>query len=83
MHDITGQKKEGIVSIFENFYANIAEEPSYKYIVFQEFPGRIQNSLETVGAPYLATVFRSRAEQFSSEDWRKSILRRRRALRLP
>jgi hypothetical protein len=80
LYDTIEQKKEGIVNIFNNFYADIAEESSSKYIEFSEFLGRIENSLKTVGDPYLATVFRSSAEQFRFEDWRKSISRKMKTL---
>ncbi|OGS52752.1 MAG: hypothetical protein A3J79_05320 [Elusimicrobia bacterium RIFOXYB2_FULL_62_6] len=76
LYDTIDQKKEGIVNIFRNFYADIAEESSTRYIEFSEFLGRIENSLKTVGDPYLATVFRSSSEQFRFDDWRKSISRK-------
>ncbi|MFA6433559.1 MAG: hypothetical protein WCW52_02575 [Elusimicrobiales bacterium] len=80
LYDTIEQKKEGIINIFKNFYADIAEESSTKYIEFSEFLGRIENSLKTVGDPYLATVFRSSAEQFRFDDWRKSISRKMKTL---
>ncbi len=80
LYDTIEQKKEGIINIFRNFYADIAEESSTRYIEFSEFLGRIENSLKTVGDPYLATVFRSSAEQFRFDDWRKSISRKMRTL---
>lgn len=80
LYDTIELKKEKIVNIFKNFYADIAEEASYRYIEFSEFLGRIENSLKTVGDPYLATVFRSSAEQFRFEDWRKSISRKMQSL---
>lgn len=80
LYDTIEQKKEGIVNIFRNFYADIAEDSSTKYIEFSEFLGRIENSLKTVGDPYLATVFRSSAEQFRFDDWRKSISRKMKTL---
>lgn len=76
LYDTIEQKKEGIINIFRNFYADIAEDSSTRYIEFSEFLGRIENSLKTVGDPYLATVFRSSAEQFRFDDWRKSISRK-------
>jgi len=76
LYDTIDQKKEGVVNIFKNFYADIAEDSSTRYIEFSEFLGRIENSLKTVGDPYLATVFRSSAEQFRFDDWRKSIYRK-------
>ncbi|MEI7481070.1 MAG: hypothetical protein WCK75_01835 [Elusimicrobiota bacterium] len=76
LYDTIEQKKEGVINIFRNFYADIAEESSTRYIEFSEFLGRIENSLKTVGDPYLATVFRSSAEQFRFDDWRKSISRK-------
>lgn len=80
LYDTIEQKKEGVVNIFNNFYADIAEESSTRYIEFSEFLGRIENSLKTVGDPYLATVFRSSAEQFRFDDWRKSISRKMKTL---
>ena len=80
LYDAIEQKKEGIFNIFRNFYADIAEDSSSKYIEFSEFLGRIENSLKTVGDPYLATVFRSSAEQFRFDDWRKSISRKMKTL---
>ena len=80
LYDTIEQKKEGIINIFRNFYADIAEESSTRYIEFSEFLGRIENSLKTVGDPYLATVFRSSAEQFRFDDWRKSISRKMKTL---
>ncbi|HBW22727.1 MAG: hypothetical protein A2X28_01715 [Elusimicrobia bacterium GWA2_56_46] len=76
LYDTIDQKKEGVVNIFKNFYADIAEDSSTRYIEFSEFLGRIENSLKTVGDPYLATVFRSCSEQFRFDDWRKSISRK-------
>jgi hypothetical protein len=80
LYDTIEQKKEGVINIFKNFYADIAKESSSKYIEFSEFLGRIENSLKTVGDPYLATVFRSSAEQFRFEDWHKSISRKMKTL---
>jgi hypothetical protein len=80
LYDTIEQKKEGIFNIFRNFYADIAEDSSSKYIEFSEFLGRIENSLKTVGDPYLATVFRSSAGQFRFDDWRKSISRKMQTL---
>jgi len=80
LYDTIEQKKEGVINIFKNFYADIAEASSTEYIEFSEFLGRIENSLKTVGDPYLATVFRSSAEQFRFDDWRKSISRKMRTL---
>ncbi len=80
LYDTIEQKKEGVINIFRNFYADIAEESSTRYIEFSEFLGRIENSLKTVGDPYLATVFRSSAEQFRFDDWRKSISRKMQTL---
>jgi len=80
LYNTIEEKKEGIINIFRNFYADIAEESSTRYIEFSEFLGRVENSLKTVGDPYLATVFRSSAEQFRFYDWRKSISRKMKTL---
>ncbi len=76
LYDTMEQKRESVVNIFRNFYADIAEDSSRKYMDFSEFLGRVENSLKTVGDPYLAVVFRASAVEFHFDDWRKSISRK-------
>ena len=76
LYDAMEQKRESVANIFRNFYADIAEDSSRKYMEFSEFVGRVENSLKTVGDPYLAVVFRSASLEFHFEDWRKSISRK-------
>ena len=70
------QKRESVANIFMNFYADIAEDSSRKYMEFSEFLGRVENSLKTVGDPYLAVAFRASAAEFHFDDWKKSISRK-------
>lgn len=76
LYDTMEQKRESVANIFRNFYADIAEDSSRKYMEFSEFLGRVENSLKTVGDPYLAVVFRASAVEFHFDDWRKSISRK-------
>lgn len=76
LYDTMEEKRESVVNIFRNFYADIAEDSSRKYMDFSEFLGRVENSLKTVGDPYLAVVFRASALEFHFDDWRKSISRK-------
>jgi hypothetical protein len=76
LYDTMEQKRESVANIFKNFYADIAEDSSLKYMEFSEFLGRVENSLKTVGDPYLAVVFRASALEFHFDDWRKSISRK-------
>jgi len=76
LYDTMDQKRESVWNIFRNFYADIAEDSSRKYMDFSEFLGRVENSLKTVGDPYLAVVFRTSAQEFHFDDWRKSISRK-------
>ena len=76
LYDTMEQKRESVWNIFRNFYADIAEDSSRKYMDFSEFLGRVENSLKTVGDPYLAVVFRASAQEFHFDDWRKSISRK-------
>lgn len=76
LYDAMDQKRESVANIFRNFYADIAEDSSRKYMEFSEFLGRVENSIKTVGDPYLAVVFRATAGEFRFEDWQKSISRK-------
>ena len=76
LYDTMETKQESVVHIFRNFYSDIAEDASRKYMEFSEFLGRVENSLKTVGDPYLAVVFRASALEFHFDDWRKSISRK-------
>jgi len=76
LYDAMETKRESVANIFKNFYADIAEDSSRKYMEFSEFLGRVENSLKTVGDPYLAVVFRASALEFHFDDWRKTISRK-------
>ncbi|MDA8243385.1 MAG: hypothetical protein M0025_04610 [Elusimicrobia bacterium] len=76
LYDTMDQKRESVANIFKNVYADIAEDSSRKYMEFSEFLGRVENSLKTVGDPYLAVAFRAAALEFHFDDWRKSISRK-------
>jgi hypothetical protein len=76
LYDTMEEKRESVINLFRNFYADIAEDSSRKYMEFSEFLGRVENSLKTVGDPYLAVVFRASALEFHFDDWRKSISRK-------
>ncbi len=76
LYDAMDQKRESVANIFRNLYADIAEDSSRKYMEFSEFLGRVENSLKTVGDPYLAVAFRASAAEFHFDDWRKSISRK-------
>lgn len=76
LYDTMDQKRESVANIFKNRYADIAEDSSRKYMEFSEFLGRVENSLKTVGDPYLAVVFRASSVEFHFDDWKKSISRK-------
>jgi len=76
LYDTMDQKRESVVNIFRNVYADIAEDSSRKYMEFSEFLGRVENSLKTVGDSYLAVVFRASTVEFRFADWRNSISRK-------
>lgn len=76
LYDAMDKKRESVANFFKNFYADIAEDSSMRYMEFSEFLGRVENSLKTVGDPYLAVVFRASALEFHFDDWRKSISRK-------
>ncbi|HNW45293.1 MAG TPA: hypothetical protein PKI19_12370 [Elusimicrobiales bacterium] len=76
LYDAMDKKRESVANIFRNSYSDIAEDSSHKYMEFSEFLGRVENSLKTVGDPYLAIVFRASAMEFHFDDWRKSISRK-------
>lgn len=76
LYDTMEQKRESVGNIFRNFYDAAAEDSSRKYMEFSEFLGRVENSLKTVGDPYLAVAFRAASLEFHFDDWRKSISRK-------
>ncbi|HBA60478.1 MAG TPA: hypothetical protein DCZ92_06615 [Elusimicrobia bacterium] len=76
LYDTMETKQESVIHIFRNFYSDIAEDASRKYMEFSEFLGRVENSLKTVGDPYLAVAFRASALEFHFDDWRNSISRK-------
>ncbi|MCX7641737.1 MAG: hypothetical protein N2Z20_03790 [Elusimicrobiales bacterium] len=69
-------KQRGIKRLLKSTYSKIAEEATRNYIEFSDLLGKIENSFKAVGDPYIATVFRTCAEQFRFDDWYKSISRK-------
>ena len=73
LYDSMDNKQENVANFFNNLYSDIAEDSSRTYIEFSEFLSRVENSLKTVGDPYLAIVFRTTAQKFRFDDWKKNI----------
>lgn len=69
-------ERKGVIRLFRTSYSKIAEEATRNYIEFSDLIGKIENSFKTVGDPYVATVFRTCAEQFRFDDWHRSISRK-------
>ena len=76
LYDTMEKKRESVINLFKDSYADIAADSSRKYMEFSEFLGRVENSLKTVGDPYLAVAFRVSAVEFHFDDWKKSISRK-------
>jgi hypothetical protein len=76
----TQRKGLSLRSLINLKYENIGEEAVRNYIEFSDLIGKIENSFKTVGDPYIATVFRTCAEQFRFDDWNNSISRKMRTL---
>ncbi len=76
LYDLIEQERKGISKLLSFKYSKIAEEATRNYIEFSDLIGKIENSLKTVGDPYVATVFRTCAEQFRFDDWNRSISRK-------
>lgn len=73
LYDSIDSKREKVANFFSNYYSDISEDSSRLYIAFSEFMSRVENSLKTVGDPYLAIVFRTTALKFRFDDWKKGI----------
>ena len=69
-------ERKGFIKLLRTNYYKIAEEATRNYIEFSDLIGKIENSFKTVGDPYIATVFRTCAEQFRFDDWHRSISRK-------
>lgn len=69
-------ERKGFLRLLRTSYSKIAEEATRTYIEFSDLIGKIENSFKTVGDPYIATVFRTCAEQFRFDDWHRSIARK-------
>lgn len=69
-------ERKNISRLIKSNYSKIAEEATRNYIEFSDLIGKIENSFKTVGDPYIATVFRTCAEQFRFDDWNRSISRK-------
>jgi len=68
LYESLGEKRPMLLTLFKSKYGEIAEEASHKYIEFSEFLDRVENSLKTVGDPYLAMIFRAAFEEFRFDD---------------
>lgn len=80
LYDTIEQQKNPLKIIFKTHYEKIAREAGRNYVEFSDFIGKVENSLKTVGDPYVATVFRVCAEQFRFDDWYQSISRKMKTL---
>jgi len=76
LYDIIESENKLIKRILKTHYEKIAREASKNYVEFSDFIGKVENSLKTVGDPYVATIFRNCAEQFRFQDWHHSISRK-------
>ncbi|PIS47058.1 MAG: hypothetical protein COT17_05330 [Elusimicrobia bacterium CG08_land_8_20_14_0_20_51_18] len=76
LYDIINGENKGLKRVIKTHYEKIARESSQNYVDFSDFTAKVENSLKTVGDPYVATVFRSCAEQFRFDDWYQSISRK-------
>ncbi len=70
------KEKKGFLRLIKSNYSKILDDATRNYIEFSDLIGKIENSFKTVGDPYIATVFRTCAEQFRFDDWNKSISRK-------
>lgn len=73
LYDSMERRPKGFKANFNNFYSEIAEDSSRKYIEFSEFISRVENSLKTVGDGYLAVIFRKATKQFRFADWKQGV----------
>lgn len=82
LYDSVEEQRRGLnlKSLVNLKYENIGEEAVKNYIEFSDLIGKIENSFKTVGDPYIATVFRTCAEQFRFDDWNNSISRKMKTL---
>ena len=76
LYDTIENEERGIKRLIKTHYEKIAREAGKNYVEFSDFIGKVENSLKTVGDPYVATIFRICAEQFRFDDWYKSISRK-------
>ncbi|HOJ85591.1 MAG: hypothetical protein N2Z60_05200 [Elusimicrobiales bacterium] len=76
LYDSLENENKKFTKIFKFNYSKISEEATKNYIEFSDLLGKIENSFKTVGDPYIATVFRTCAEQFRFDDWHNSITRK-------
>ena len=76
LYDALEKESKKINRILKFNYSKISEEASKTYIEFSDLLSKIENSFKTVGDPYVATVFRTCAEQFRFDDWYSSIARK-------
>ncbi|MEW5951232.1 MAG: hypothetical protein AB1637_05010 [Elusimicrobiota bacterium] len=80
LYDTIQEEKSPLQRVFKTHYEKIARDAGRNYVEFSDFMGKVENSLKTVGDPYVATVFRVCADQFRFEDWYQSISRKMKTL---
>ncbi|GAB4030300.1 MAG: hypothetical protein Fur0012_06010 [Elusimicrobiota bacterium] len=80
LYDTIHNEKNFFKRILKAHYEKLAMDAGRNYVEFSDFIGKVENSLKTVGDPYVATVFRVCAEQFRFEDWYQSISRKMKTL---
>lgn len=73
LYENISRKTNLLTGLFRSRYGQMAKEAGHKYIEFSEYLGKVENSLKTVGDPYLAQIFRAAFEEFRFEDWQRSI----------
>jgi len=76
LYDSLENENKKLSRLIKFKYSKIAEESTKNYIEFSDLLGKIENSFKTVGDPYIATIFRTCAEQFRFYDWNDSIKRK-------
>lgn len=80
LYDSLENENKKITKILKFNYSRILQEATKNYIEFSDLLSKIENSFKTVGDPYIATVFRTCAEQFRFSDWHNSITRKMKTL---
>ncbi len=80
LYDTIESEKNFFKRLLKMHYEKLAMDAGRNYVEFSDFIGKVENSLKTVGDPYVATVFRVCADQFRFDDWYQSISRKMKTL---